>query len=189
MLFSFFPGIDQVSVKPGYVKISISSRQLKEFIYFIKASSFFKAAVLCDITCVDRLTLNSNDGFRFQVVQILRSISKGCVYEVSCLTNDKVPSICDIYPSASQMESEVFEFFGVTFSDSLTGQKRLLTDYGFVGYPLRKDFPLYGFSQVKYSQLNKSIIHEDVEFSQELNLYPHLVNFSYLIGLNLFAIN
>ena len=161
----------------GYYKFEIDTNGITAFLQFLRMSTFFRAAVLVDITCVDLLLHPSYSSQqpgvtkqnRFKVVYILRSLSRNSIYEVSCETNDTIPSVTSIQPSATQMEQEVHEFFGVNFTGSLSGQKRLLTDYGFTGHPLRKDFPLYGFSQVKYSQLNKTIVHEPVEFSQELN--------------------
>ena len=78
----------------------------------------------------------------------------------------KVPSIVDLFPSAGWYEREVYDLFGVIFSGN-TDLRRLLTDYGFKGHPLRKDFPLTGYVEVRYDEEQKRVIYEPVKLTQE----------------------
>ena len=78
----------------------------------------------------------------------------------------KVPSITKIFPSANWMEREVFDMYGISFNEH-PDLRRILTDYGFNGYPLRKDFPLTGHSEVRYSEGKKKVVYEPVKLDQE----------------------
>jgi NADH-quinone oxidoreductase subunit C len=77
----------------------------------------------------------------------------------------KIPSITKIYPSANWMEREVFDMYGIDFTDH-PDLRRILTDYNFKGHPLRKDFPLTGFNEVRYSEKEKKVIYEPVKLEQ-----------------------
>ena len=79
----------------------------------------------------------------------------------------KIPSITKIFPSANWMEREVFDMYGVKFKDH-PDMRRILTDYGFEGHPLRKDFPLTGHTEVRYSEEQKKVISEPVKLEQKL---------------------
>ena len=78
----------------------------------------------------------------------------------------KIPSITKIFPSANWMEREVFDMYGISFKDH-PDLRRILTDYGFEGYPLRKDFPLTGHTEVRYSEDKKKVVYEPVKLEQE----------------------
>ena len=89
-----------------------------------------------------------------------------CIRDSSNITEKTtVPSITKIYPSANWMEREVFDMYGITFKDH-PKLRRILTDYGFKGYPLRKDFPLTGHTEVRYSENQKKVIYEPVKLEQ-----------------------
>ena len=81
-------------------------------------------------------------------------------------TEEKIPSITKLYPSANWMEREVFDMYGIKFKNH-PDMRRILTDYGFVGFPLRKDFPLTGFNEVRYSEKDKKVVYEKVKLEQE----------------------
>ena len=80
-------------------------------------------------------------------------------------TNEKIPSIVKVFPSANWMEREIFDMYGIKFIDH-PDLRRILTDYNFKGHPLRKDFPLTGFNEVRYSEKEKKVIYEPVKLEQ-----------------------
>ena len=79
---------------------------------------------------------------------------------------ERIPSITKLYPSANWMEREVFDMYGIKFKNH-PDMRRILTDYGFNGHPLRKDFPLTGFKEVRYSEKDKKVIYEPVKLEQD----------------------
>ena len=81
-------------------------------------------------------------------------------------SEEKIPSMTKLYPSANWMEREVFDMYGIKFKNH-PDLRRILTDYGFDGYPLRKDFPLTGFNEVRYSEKDKKVIYAQVKLEQE----------------------
>ena len=83
-----------------------------------------------------------------------------------------VPSITKIFPSANWMEREVFDMYGVSFNDH-PDLRRILTDYGFEGYPFRKDFPLTGHTEVRYSEKDKKVINETVKLEQNYRNFDY----------------
>ena len=86
--------------------------------------------------------------------------------------DEKVPSITKVYPSANWMEREVFDMYGVSFKDH-PDLRRILTDYGFEGHPLRKDFPLTGHTEVRYSEDEKKVINEPVKLEQNFRNFDY----------------
>jgi NADH-quinone oxidoreductase subunit C len=105
---------------------------------------------------------------RFDVVYHLLSLSKNARLRVKTQTdeNTSVPSIAEIYPTANWLERETFDMYGITFSDH-PDLRRILTDYGFSGYPLRKDFPLTGYVEVHYDEELKRVVYRPVKLVQE----------------------
>ena len=108
---------------------------------------------------------------RFKLVYLLLSHENNIRIKIvsQIQIDSKVPSITKIYPSANWMEREVFDMYGIKFKNH-PDLRRILTDYNFKGFPLRKDFPLTGFNEVRYSEKDKKVIYENVKLEQELSL-------------------
>ena len=133
-------------------------------ILFLKTNEKCKFKQLIDITAVDYLQKEK----RFKIVYLLLSHENNLRIIININIDEKttVPSITKIFPSANWMEREVFDMYGISFKDH-PDLRRILTDYGFKGYPLRKDFPLTGHTEVRYSEDKKKVIYEPVKLDQE----------------------
>ena len=144
--------------------IDVDVENLYSTILFLKVDKKCKFKQLIDIAGVD----NPENIDRFRVVYFLLSHENNLRIIVNTIINEKnkIPSITNIFPSANWMEREVFDMYGVSFKDH-PNLKRILTDYGFDGYPLRKDFPLTGHTEVRYSEEKKKVISEPVKLDQE----------------------
>jgi NADH-quinone oxidoreductase subunit C len=127
--------------------------------------------ILIDICGVDF----PQRGKRFDVVYHLLSISKNQRIRVKVETAESgsVPSVVSVYPTANWFEREAFDMFGIVFSDH-PDLRRLLTDYGFSGYPLRKDFPLTGYVEVRWDDEEKRVVYEPVKLVQEFRDFDFL---------------
>ena len=132
-------------------------------ILFLKTNEKCKFKQLIDITAVDYLQKEK----RFKIVYLLLSHENNLRIIININIDEKttVPSITKIFPSANWMEREVFDMYGISFKDH-PDLRRILTDYGFDGYPLRKDFPLTGHLEVRYSEEKKKVISEPVKLDQ-----------------------
>lgn len=112
---------------------------------------------------------------RFDVVYHLLSLTRNARIRVKVTTDEvqPVPSVIAVYPSAGWFEREAFDMFGVLFSDH-PDLRRLLTDYGFQGHPLRKDFPMTGYVEVRYDEEQKRVVYEPVKLTQEFRNFDFL---------------
>ena len=144
--------------------IEIGIEDLYSTILYLKTNNKCRFKQLIDITAVDYPEREK----RFKVVYLLLSHENNLRIVISANIDEKVtvPSITKIFPSANWMEREVFDMYGVNFKDH-PDMRRILTDYGFKGYPLRKDFPLTGYTEVRYSEDKKKVISEPVKLDQE----------------------
>ena len=144
--------------------IDIDINDLSSTILFLKTNSKCKFKQLIDITAVDY----PENMKRFKIVYLLLSHENNLRIIISIDIDEKttVPSITKIFPSANWMEREVFDMYGISFKDH-PDLRRILTDYGFKGFPLRKDFPLTGHTEVRYSEDKKKVISEPVKLDQE----------------------
>ena len=144
--------------------IDIDIENIISTILFLKTNEKCRFKQLIDITAVDYLEKEE----RFKIVYLLLSHEKNLRIVINTHINEKVvvPSITKIFPSANWMEREVFDMYGISFKDH-PDLRRILTDYGFEGYPLRKDFPLTGHTEVRYSEAKKKVISEPVKLDQE----------------------
>lgn len=135
---------------------------------YLKLNPFFKFKLLSDIVVIDYLYSLR----RFEVQYNLLSISYNVRLNISLLINEFsfLPTISNIYKSAFWQEREIWDLFGI-FINSHPDLRRILTDYGFHGYPLRKDFPLTGFFELYYNYSQKRIIYEPVNLSQRYRTF------------------
>ncbi len=112
---------------------------------------------------------------RFEVVYMLLSLTKNHRIMIKLSTDEvtPVPSITDLWPNAGWLEREVFDLYGVLFAGN-NDLRRILTDYGFEGHPFRKDFPLTGYTELRYSEEEKRVVYEPVELAQDLRQFDFL---------------
>lgn len=112
---------------------------------------------------------------RFEVVYMLLSLTKNHRIMVKCSTdeNTPVPTVTTLWPNAGWLEREVFDMFGVTFAGN-PDLRRILTDYGFEGHPFRKDFPMTGYTELRYSEEEKRVVYEPVELAQDMRTFDFL---------------
>lgn len=112
---------------------------------------------------------------RFEVVYHLLSLTRAARLRVKVQTDEvkPVPSVVSVYPSAGWFEREAFDMYGMIFSDH-PDMRRILTDYGFQGHPLRKDFPMTGYVEVRYDEEQKRVVYEPVKLAQEYRSFDFL---------------
>ena len=145
------------------LSIEIDEQYLIEVIQFLKSNDKCKFRQLIDIAGVDYPDAEK----RFQLVYLLLSHENNNRIKIIIKfeVNQIINSITKIFPSANWMEREVFDMYGIKFKNH-PDLRRILTDYGFKGHPLRKDFPLTGFNEVRYSEKEKKVIYEPVKLEQ-----------------------
>ena len=150
--------------------LSIDNEDLLDVILFLKTNKDTKFKQLIDITAVDY----PENSKRFKMVYLFLSHQFNQRVIISSLINENevVPSLTKIFPSANWMEREVFDMYGVKFKDH-PDLRRILTDYGFEGHPLRKDFPLTGHNEVRYSEDEKKVIYEPVKLEQNYRNFDY----------------
>ena len=156
--------IKKSEIKHNQLYLTISSENLINVSLFIKNNENTKFRQLIDITVVD----HPEKSQRFKVVYLFLSheFNQRMIVSYFINENEVISSLTSIFPSANWMEREVFDMYGVTFKDH-PDLRRILTDYGFEGHPLRKDFPLTGHTEVRYSEDKKKVVSEPVQLDQE----------------------
>ena len=163
-LSSHIEETNSLQIADDEIVISSAATSLLRLIQFLKEDQNCKFNILIDICGVDYPEKDK----RFEIVYHFLSLSVNRRIRVKLMTDEgtKIPSIVDLFPSAGWYEREVYDLFGVIFSGN-TDLRRLLTDYGFKGHPLRKDFPLTGYVEVRYDEEQKRVIYEPVKLTQE----------------------
>ena len=151
-------------VKNEELLIEINPEDLIDVVQFLKSSEKCKFRQLIDIAGVDY----PDEEKRFQLVYLFLSHEYNLRIKLSLRfeINHPIISLTKIFPSANWMEREVFDMYGIKFKNH-PDLRRILTDYGFKGHPLRKDFPLTGFNEVRYSEKEKKVIYEPVKLEQD----------------------
>ena len=156
--------IHKSTIEFNELLIEINSNDLIEVIQFLKSNDTCKFRQLIDIAGVDY----PEEEKRFQLIYLFLSHEKNLRIKllIKLDIDQTVRSLTKIFPSANWMEREVFDMYGIKFKNH-PDLRRILTDYNFKGYPLRKDFPLTGFNEVRYSEKEKKVISEKVKLDQE----------------------
>ncbi|MDZ7908734.1 MAG: NADH-quinone oxidoreductase subunit C [Gemmobacter sp.] len=155
----------------GELNVEVALSQLVQFIDFLKTDSSCRFSTLVDITAVD----HPERPARFDVVYHFLSMyqNQRIRLKVAVREDEMVPSITPVHTAANWFEREVFDMFGILFSGH-PDLRRILTDYGFRGYPLRKDFPTTGYTEVRYDEAQKRVIYEPVKLVQEYRQFDFL---------------
>ena len=152
----------------GELTLNVDSSSLSKVLFFLKYHTNLQYKVLVDMTAVDYPTRPN----RFDVVYHLLSIKYNTRIRVKTVINelDSIESITNLYSSAGWAEREVWDMFGILFLNH-KDLRRILTDYGFEGFPLRKDFPLSGYIAVRYDEFTKIVVCEPIEHAQEFRSF------------------
>ena len=157
-------------IRHGQLYLNINCEDISEVLLFLKNNSHTKFRQLVDITAVDYP--EQTERFKMVYLLISHEFNNRIVLSYYINENEIVPSITQIFPSANWMEREVFDMYGIKFKDH-PDLRRILTDYNFEGFPLRKDFPLTGHSEVRYSEDEKKVIYEPVKLEQNYRNFDY----------------
>ena len=162
--------IKKSEIRHEQLYLNIESKDLISVSLFIKSNENTKFRQLIDITAVDY----PENPQRFKVVYLFLSheFNQRIILSYLINENEVIPSLTTIFPAANWMEREVFDMYGVKFKDH-PDLRRILTDYGFEGHPLRKDFPLTGHTEVRYSEDQKKVIKEPVKLEQNYRNFDY----------------
>lgn len=146
--------------------LTVNIDNLVNLLSFLKNDEFFSFDTLIDVTAIDNSELE-NYSARFTVVYNLLSTSKNHRLRIfcDCASNNTVDSAVDLWPVANWLEREIFDMFGIIFLNH-PDLRRILTDYGFKGFPLRKDFPVSGNTEVRYDPTVKRVVYEPISIAE-----------------------
>jgi len=162
--------INNSEIKHNQIYLEINGEDLIDVVLFVKTNKNTKFRQLIDITVVDYPERSK----RFKIIYLFLSheFNQRMVLSYDISENEVISSLTSIFPSANWMEREVFDMYGVNFKDH-PDLRRILTDYGFDGHPLRKDFPLTGHTEVRYSENQKKVINEPVKLEQNYRNFDY----------------
>lgn len=155
----------------GELTVDVAPSNLVAFVEFLRNDVSCQFSSLVDITAID----HPGRAKRFDVVYHFLSMYQNhrIRLRVGVREEDMVPSIIEVHPSANWFEREIFDMFGILFSGH-PDLRRLLTDYGFRGHPLRKDFPTTGYTEVRYDEVQKRVVYEPVNLVQEYRQFDFM---------------
>ena len=164
-------GVTMARVAYGELTLEAEARRIVHVLADLRDDPNLRFRQLIDLTAVDFPDREK----RFDVVYHLLSFSKNRRVRIKIQTDEDtpVPSICSVHPCADWFEREAFDMFGIVF-EGHPDLRRLLTDYGFVGHPLRKDFPMTGYVEVRYDEELKRVVYEPVKLPQEFRQFDFL---------------
>ncbi|MTI16691.1 NADH-quinone oxidoreductase subunit C [Rhodobacteraceae bacterium RKSG542] len=163
--------IEEWSFAYGELTLRVNAQKIVPVIRFLRDDARCGFVALVDICGVDWPGREK----RFDVVYHLLSPKQNLRIrlKVSCGVNEQVPSVTPIFPGANWFEREAYDMYGILFSGH-PDLRRLLTDYGFDGHPLRKDFPLTGYVEVRYDDERKRVVYEPVQLTQEFRSFDFM---------------
>ncbi len=163
--------VQSSSVTLGELTLTVNLANLEALVEFLRDDASCRFSTLVDITAID----HPERPARFDVVYHFLSMYRNhrIRLKVAVREDEMVPSIIEIHPSANWFEREVFDMFGILFSGH-PDLRRILTDYGFRGYPLRKDFPTTGYTEVRYDEALKRVVYEPVKLVQEYRQFDFM---------------
>ena len=163
--------VNAASIENGELTIDARRAEIMTVISFLRDDPICKFSSLIDICGVDYPSRER----RFDVVYHMLSMAHNTRIRIKVKTDETVPvqSITSLFPNANWYEREAFDMYGILF-DEHPDLRRILTDYGFEGYPLRKDFPLSGFVEVRYDEERKAVVHEPVNLPQEYRSFDFM---------------
>ncbi len=163
--------IDEQAIAWGDLTISVHRDLIVETIRFLRDNTQLRFVSLVDICGVDY----PGRAERFEVVYHLLSPTRNLRIRIKTTTDEETPvaSLTEIFPGALWYEREAYDMFGILFSGH-PDLRRLLTDYGFDGYPLRKDFPTSGYVELRYDEARKKVVYEPVKLAQEFRSFDYL---------------
>jgi NADH-quinone oxidoreductase subunit C len=163
--------VERRDITRGELTVVVARDQIVRVLTELRDDSDCLFEVLIDICGVDYPEREN----RFDVVYHLLSPRKNQRIRVKCETDEEkpVPSVVAVFPAANWFEREAYDMYGILFSGH-PDLRRILTDYGFQGYPLRKDFPLTGYVEVRYDDAHKRVVYEPVKLTQEFRSFDFM---------------
>jgi NADH-quinone oxidoreductase subunit C len=163
--------VQSFDVAHGELTLHVTTAHLEDLVEFLRSDPSCRFSTLVDITAIDHPARAE----RFDVVYHFLSMYQNhrIRLKMAIRETDMVPSIIAIHPSANWFEREVFDMFGILFSGH-PDLRRILTDYGFRGHPLRKDFPTTGYTEVRYDEVLKRVVYEPVSLVQEYRQFDFM---------------
>jgi NADH-quinone oxidoreductase subunit C len=170
----------EVEVAHGEINVTVSRDALMKVLSFLRDDANFKFSQLIDITAVDYPVRDE----RFDVVYHLLSMTLNQRVRVKTPTDEDTPvaSVAGLWPAAVWFERETWDMYGIFFADN-PDLRRILTDYGFEGHPLRKDFPLTGYVEVRYDDAQKRVVYEPVKLRQDFRSFDFLSPWEGMTGM------
>ena len=162
--------INETKISHNQIYLKIDHEDLLDVVTFLKTNSETKFRQLIDITAVDYPEKTQ----RFKMVYLFLShkFNQRVILSFFINENEPVSSLTNIFPAANWMEREVFDMYGIKFKNH-PDLRRILTDYNFEGFPLRKDFPLTGHTEVRYNEDKKKVVYEPVKLEQNYRNFDY----------------
>ena len=163
--------VNSIEISFGEMTVNARRAEIVKVISFLRDDPLCRYSSLIDVAGADYPGRNR----RFDVVYHMLSMSHNKRVRIKATTDETVPmpSITGLFPNADWYEREAFDMYGISF-DGHPDLRRILTDYGFEGHPLRKDFPLSGFVEVRYDEERKAVIYEPVDLPQEYRSFDFM---------------